>query len=222
MLWKFPKRFNSDLGFIVVIIKKIAGLYYYYFRKGKYSAFIHLNRHEEVCFLRHTCEECWMEKKRLHTKRSSSHLLFPLVKISTSFQFTQLKIILFSIYILSWVKTYIFRLDQILIHAVFYILPPSVKASVVLCSWLTWMPAPQGETSSFRNDLSCQPREDEATWQYAAVWLPTCAPHADCLNLSFAKMSFTSPSSCSPHVPLDEALFCLIMDGCSLSRWPLS
>lgn len=63
------------------------------------------------------------------------------------------------------------------------------KHLLLLCSWLTWKPAPQGETSSLRNDLPCQPREDEATGQYAAVWLPTCAPHAELnsLNLAFSK-----------------------------------
>lgn len=41
----------------------------------------------------------------------------------------------------------------------------------LLCSapWPAWMSAPQGEAHSFRNDLPCQPGEDKATGQYAAV-----------------------------------------------------
>lgn len=42
------------------------------------------------------------------------------------------------------------------------VLPPSVKASVVLCSRLTWTPPPQG-SSSGRNDISHQAGEDGVT-----------------------------------------------------------
>lgn len=63
----------------------------------------------------------------------------------------------------------VFSRGQFLIYAAFCILPPSVKASLVLCSWFTWMPDPQGEANSFRNDLSCHPREDKVAGQYAAV-----------------------------------------------------
>lgn len=106
-----------------------------------------------------------------------------------------------------------------------FLLPAT--ASVVLCSWLTWTSAPQGETSSFRDDLSCQPREDGATGQYA-VWLPTCAPHAELnsLNLAFSKKKKCPSPQFQPPTPdcfsfrvvPVKALFCLVMDGCSLSR----
>lgn len=108
----------------------------------------------------------------------------------------------------------------------------SIKASVVFCSWLMWMPAPQSETRSFKNDLSCQRRGDETTVQYAAVWLPTCAPYTELNHLN--QLTSTNPLTPSksflpPKVPAlvsvgdqadDQSAPCILFDkACYCDLW---
>lgn len=94
--------------------------------------------------------------------------------------------------------------------------PLAIRQSICCALLLAHLQAPQGETSSFRNYLSCRPREDEATGQYAAVWLATCAPYPELNSLNQLSLKCPSPQFLpSPFLPSWFLIWRLVSSMCS-------
>lgn len=69
----------------------------------------------------------------------------------------------------------------------------------VLCRFTSSCLLPRGRPTA--SEMTCHVKEDKATGQYAAVWLPTCAPYTQQKSLNLltfpSKTSFTSVSPTS-------------------------